>query len=150
MVQILHKGLPKFYYEKAPKKKSQAFNATFSSTSLLCLLLCQAHKVPVARSCLFINKSVTFLILTMTALDGYARTNQGEGEGRGGGGGGGRDGRKIARTFATTFKESFSHHLPSLNFSCHGGFRVGMLEVNNFSDYLDLLGSLRSSPPSRW
>ena len=59
----------------------------------------------------------------MTALDGYARTNQGKGEDGGGG-----DGRKIARTFATTFKESFSHHLPSLNFSCHGGFRVGMLE----------------------
>ena len=41
--------------------------------------------MPVACSSLFINKSVTFLILTITALDGYARTNQGEGEGRGGG-----------------------------------------------------------------
>ena len=27
-----------------------------------------------------------------------------------------------------------SHHLPSLNFSCHGGFRVGMLEVNIFGN----------------
>ena len=53
--------------------------------------------MPVACSSLFINKSVTFLILTITALDGYARTNQGEGEGRGEGGAGGRGGQQTAR-----------------------------------------------------